>query len=101
MIGKTRTEKRRFWIALLLAGIVLSSWETFGESWLSSVPSKLAFDEFNKRCIANIEDLNGIDADVALRPYKLDVEKLPQWWETLVGASGVMLTLHTKMFKSP
>ncbi|WP_417829117.1 hypothetical protein [Thalassospira sp.] len=93
MIGKTRTEKRRFWIALLLAGIVLSSWETFGESWLSLVPSKLAFDEFNKRCIANIEDLNGIDADVALRPYKLDVEKLPQWWGDFGG--GVWRYAHT------
>jgi hypothetical protein len=79
VIGKTRTEKRRFWIALLLAGVVLSSWEMFGESWLSSVPSTLAFDEFSKRCLSNIDDLNRIEADVALRPYKLRVERLTQW----------------------
>lgn len=79
MIGKTRIEKRRFWIALLLAGVVLASWDTFGESWLSSAPQTLAFDEFSKRCLANVDDLNGIEADAALRPYKLEADKLPQW----------------------
>ncbi|NIY76016.1 hypothetical protein HED22_10205 [Thalassospira sp. HF15] len=86
MIGKTRIEKRRFWIALLFAGIVSSSWGTFGKSWFYSVPSTLAFDEFSKRCLANIDDFNGLEADLILRPYKMDAETLPQWMKDIGGS---------------
>ncbi len=87
MIGKTRSEKRRFWLALLFAGIVSASWEKLDQFLFSPSPSDLAFDELNKRCLANIHDLSGIEEDEALRPYKLDVETLLPWASEFDGST--------------
>ncbi|MEQ9345018.1 MAG: hypothetical protein RIG26_01110 [Thalassospira sp.] len=70
VIGENRKEKSRYWFFILLAALITVS----GQRLLKFLPApqELAFDEFNKRCIANIEDFSQLVHNEEIAPYRVN-----------------------------
>jgi len=76
VIGETRKEKRRFWIFFFVALVITVAGGKLWKLATYEVPQGLASDEFNKRCIANLDDLSVLVTDPQIAPYLVSQERI-------------------------
>ncbi|KZB56160.1 hypothetical protein [Thalassospira xiamenensis] len=76
MFGELPKERRRFWLFFIAAMLVIVGSERLWAFLPSEVPPGLAFDEFNKRCVVNVDDFSVLANDVEIAPYLIDGERM-------------------------